>query len=76
VAALAAIPVPKSAHIRPVSLKALACTQQSAYLEVFLRELDKELDAIYLVVDTSLSTKKQLQATAAVLIYQQKDLIK
>ncbi|KAF5325216.1 hypothetical protein D9619_009660 [Psilocybe cf. subviscida] len=70
-AALAAMPVPKSAHIKPIGLKMLARAQQCLYLNAFLQELEGDTDTIHAVVDGSLPTAEQLQATAAVIIRQQ-----
>ncbi|KAF5314437.1 hypothetical protein D9619_011854 [Psilocybe cf. subviscida] len=70
-AALAAMPVPKSAHIKPVGSKMLACAQQRLYLDAFLQELEGDADTIHAAADGSLPTSERLQATAAVIIRRQ-----
>ncbi|KAF5321476.1 hypothetical protein D9619_001127 [Psilocybe cf. subviscida] len=67
-AALAAMPVPKSAHIKPIDSKTLVRAQQRLYLNAFLQELEGDADTIHAAVDGSLPTSEGLQATAAVII--------
>jgi hypothetical protein len=45
-------------------------------IKAFICKLKNKPNTIYSAVDASLSTKEQLQATAAVPIYWQKELIK
>ncbi|KAF5314436.1 hypothetical protein D9619_011855 [Psilocybe cf. subviscida] len=71
VAALAAMPVPKASHIRPIGLNVLARAHRCAYLNAFLKELEEEPDTIHAAVDGSLSTTERLQATVAVYIHWQ-----
>ncbi|KAF5319452.1 hypothetical protein D9619_008863 [Psilocybe cf. subviscida] len=67
-AALAAMPVPKSAHIKPVGSKTLARAQRCLYLDALLQELEGDADTIHVAADGSLPTSERLQATAAVII--------
>jgi hypothetical protein len=53
-AALAAMPVPKEALLKPAGLKVLVCVQQHAYLDTFLAEIEEDANTIYAVVDASL----------------------
>ncbi|KAF5319438.1 hypothetical protein D9619_008864 [Psilocybe cf. subviscida] len=71
VAALAAMPVPKAPHIRPIGLNVLARAHRHAYLNAFLKDLEEEPDTIHAAVDGSLSTTERLQATVAVYIHRQ-----
>ncbi|KAF5318585.1 hypothetical protein D9619_010813 [Psilocybe cf. subviscida] len=70
-AALAAMPVPKSAHIKPLGSKALARAQRRLYLDAFLQELEGDANTIHAAADGSLPTSERLQATAAVIIRRQ-----
>ncbi|KAF5318640.1 hypothetical protein D9619_010812 [Psilocybe cf. subviscida] len=74
-AALAAMPVPKSAHIKPVGSKTLARAQRRLYLDAFLQELEGDANTIHAAADGSLLTSERLQATAAVIIRRQTERI-